>query len=96
MIDTGYLFSKDTKRIFVNTCLGCTGKCSYCYLSQMGYDNKAVVSNIKTAEAVKVIENSQRDINIAFMNEIAIICDKLNIDTIEVLDIEKIIRVLCF
>ena len=44
------------------------------------------VSNIKTAEAVKVIENSQRDINIAFMNEIAIICDKFGIDTDEVLD----------
>jgi len=44
------------------------------------------VSNIKTAEAVKVVENSQRDINIAFMNEIAIICDKLKIDTSEVLD----------
>ena len=43
------------------------------------------VSNIKTAEAVKVVENSQRDINIAFMNEIAIICDKLGIDTYEVL-----------
>ncbi len=43
------------------------------------------VSNIKTAEAVKVVENSQRDINIAFMNEIAIICDKLKIDTEEVL-----------
>lgn len=45
-----------------------------------------LVSNIKTAEAVKVVENSQRDINIAFMNEIAIICDKLKIDTAEVLD----------
>lgn len=44
------------------------------------------VSNIKTAEAVKVVENSQRDINIAFMNEIAIICDKLKIDTMEVLE----------
>ena len=43
------------------------------------------VSNIKTAEAGKVVENSQRDINIAFMNEIAIICDKLKIDTDEVL-----------
>lgn len=43
------------------------------------------VSNIKTAEAIKVVENSQRDINIAFMNEIAIICDKLKIDTDEVL-----------
>lgn len=43
------------------------------------------VSSIKTAEAVKVVENSQRDINIAFMNEISIICDKLKIDTDEVL-----------
>ncbi len=43
------------------------------------------VSDIKTAEAVKVVENSQRDINIAFMNEVAIICDKMGIDTDEVL-----------
>ena len=43
------------------------------------------VSNIKTAEAVKVVENSQRDINIAFMNEIAMICDRMGIDTDEVL-----------
>ncbi len=43
------------------------------------------VSNIKTAEAVKVVENSQRDINIAFMNEVAMICDRMNIDTDEVL-----------
>ena len=43
------------------------------------------VSNIKVAEAVKVVENSQRDINIAFMNEVAIICDRLKIDTDEVL-----------
>lgn len=44
------------------------------------------VRNIKTAEAVKVIENSQRDINIAFMNEIAMICDRIGIDTNEVID----------
>ena len=43
------------------------------------------VSTIKTAEAVKVVENSQRDINIAFMNEISMICDRLGIDTDEVL-----------
>lgn len=43
------------------------------------------VSTIKTAEAVKVVENSQRDINIAFMNEVAMICDKMGIDTNEVL-----------
>lgn len=42
------------------------------------------VSNIKTAEAIKVVENSQRDINIAFMNELAMIFDIMGIDTIEV------------
>lgn len=44
------------------------------------------VSNIKTAEAVKVVENSQRDINIAFMNELAIVFDRMGIDTNEVVD----------
>lgn len=43
------------------------------------------VSTIKTAEAVKVVENSQRDINIAFVNEIAMICDKMGVDTDEVI-----------
>lgn len=42
--------------------------------------------SIKVAEAAKVIENSQRDINIAFMNEISIIFDKMNIDTKAVLE----------
>ena len=44
------------------------------------------VSTIKTAEAVKVVENSQRDINIAFMNELAMVFDKMGIDTSEVVD----------
>ena len=44
------------------------------------------VSNIKTAEAIKVAENSQRDINIAFMNELAMVFDKMQIDTNEVVD----------
>lgn len=44
------------------------------------------VSSIKTAEAVKVVENSQRDINIAFMNELAMVFDKMGIDTNEVVD----------
>ena len=43
-------------------------------------------SSIKVAEAAKVIENSQRDINIAFVNELALIFDKLEIDTSEVLE----------
>lgn len=42
-------------------------------------------SSIKVAEAAKVVENSQRDINIAFMNELAIAFDKMQIDTQEVI-----------
>ena len=43
-------------------------------------------SSIKAAEACKVIENTQRDLNIALMNELAIIFDKIGIDTAEVLE----------
>ena len=43
-------------------------------------------SSIKAAEACKVIENTQRDLNIALMNELAIIFDKVGIDTTEVLE----------
>ena len=43
-------------------------------------------SSIKVAEAAKVVENSQRDINIAFMNELAMVFDRMHIDTNEVVD----------
>jgi UDP-N-acetyl-D-galactosamine dehydrogenase len=43
------------------------------------------VSSIKVAEAAKAIENAQRDVNISFMNELALLFDKLDIDTQEVL-----------
>lgn len=43
-------------------------------------------SSIKVAEAAKVIENSQRDVNIAFVNELALIFDRIGIDTHEVLE----------
>ncbi|MET0001368.1 MAG: nucleotide sugar dehydrogenase, partial [Candidatus Thiodiazotropha lotti] len=43
-------------------------------------------SSIKVAEAAKVIENTQRDVNIALINELALIFNKLNIDTLEVLE----------
>lgn len=45
-----------------------------------------MTSSIKVAEAAKVIENSQRDLNIAFVNELSVIFDRLNIDTLEVLE----------
>ena len=44
------------------------------------------VSSIKVAEAAKIIENTQRDVNIALINELALIFSKMNIDTHEVLD----------
>ena len=44
------------------------------------------VTSIKVAEAAKVIENTQRDLNIALINELSILFNKLNIDTQEVLD----------
>ena len=44
------------------------------------------VPSIKVAEAAKVVENSQRDINIAFMNELALAFDKMNIDSKDVID----------
>lgn len=43
-------------------------------------------SSIKVAEAAKVIENTQRDINIALVNELSVIFDRLNIDTLDVLE----------
>jgi UDP-N-acetyl-D-glucosamine/UDP-N-acetyl-D-galactosamine dehydrogenase len=45
-----------------------------------------LASSMKVAEAAKVIENSQRDINIAFVNELALIFDRIGIDTKEVLE----------
>jgi UDP-N-acetyl-D-galactosamine dehydrogenase len=43
-------------------------------------------SSIKVAEAAKIIENTQRDLNIALMNELSIIFDRMNINTFEVLE----------
>ncbi len=43
-------------------------------------------SSLKVAEAAKVIENSQRDLNIAFVNELSVIFERLGIDTLEVLE----------
>lgn len=52
----------------------------------INHNNIFVAKNIKTAEAAKVIENAQRDINIAFINEIATIVGKLGLSVYDVLD----------
>ena len=48
-----------------------------------------LASSIKVAEAAKVIENTQRDVNIALMNELSIIFNKLDLDTSEILQAAK-------
>ena len=50
------------------------------------FDNVHIVKDIKTAEASKVIENIQRDLNIALMNELAMIFEKMNIDIMDVIN----------
>ncbi len=55
----------------------------YCSVVKVGVFK---AQSIKIAEAAKVIENSQRDLNIAFMNELAMIFDKMGIDTLSVLE----------
>jgi nucleotide sugar dehydrogenase len=45
-----------------------------------------IVKDIKTAEMAKIIENTQRDLNIALMNEIALICERIGIDVMDVID----------
>lgn len=59
MIDNGYLFAKDNKRLFINTSLGCSGECLYCYLSKLGYGNKD--NNYKTISANNIIEMIEKN-----------------------------------
>lgn len=65
MIDIGYIFAKDNKRVFLNTSLGCKGNCCYCYLSKLGYNNNSKELNTVTAEYVlEELEKFNLNINI--------------------------------
>lgn len=66
---------------------GMTAKCSEaaCALYRTFVEGECVVTNARTAEMCKLTENSFRDVNIAFANELSIICDKLNIDVWELI-----------
>lgn len=64
MLDTGYLYAKDQNRIFINTCLGCNGACTYCYLPKIGYKNNKQSTEIRTAKQIlDDIKNSSYNIN---------------------------------
>ncbi|MAP77924.1 UDP-N-acetyl-D-mannosamine dehydrogenase [Spongiibacter tropicus] len=66
---------------------GMTPKCSQlaCTLYKSFVEGECVVTNARTAEMCKLAENSFRDVNIAFANELSIICDKLDIDVWELI-----------
>ena len=68
---------------------GCTDECAFFVDNLYGSIIDAgtyKTTSIKVAEAAKVIENTQRDLNIALVNELSLIFSKMNIDTIDVLD----------
>jgi UDP-N-acetyl-D-mannosaminuronic acid dehydrogenase len=52
-------------------------------------DGECVITNARTAEMAKLTENSFRDVNIAFANELSIVCDKLNIDVWELISLSN-------
>lgn len=57
MIDTGYLFSNDLDRLFINTSLGCSANCSYCYLPILNYSKGEKIDTYVTADdLIKQIE----------------------------------------
>lgn len=68
---------------------GMTGKCSQMAVSlyKTFVKGECVVTNARTAEMCKLTENSFRDVNIAFANELSIICDKLDINVWELISL---------
>lgn len=55
MIDNGYLFAKDNKRLFINPSIGCTSKCQYCYLPKLGIKD---VKRKTFKEIIEMLEKS--------------------------------------
>ena len=54
IFNNGFIYTKDSNRIFINTSLGCNGQCEYCYLPKMGYSNSS--NNIKTIFAQDILD----------------------------------------
>lgn len=61
MVDTGYLYSKNNKRLFINLSLGCASSCSYCYLDKLGFSNGQYNLDAKTSDEIKSMIN---DLNV--------------------------------
>jgi len=71
---------------------GMTNKCSQASIEvyKTFVEGDCVVTNARTAEMVKLTENSSRDVSIAFANELSIICDKLDIDVWELINLANL------
>ena len=71
--------------------IGITEHCSSAAvkLYKIFVKSNCVITNVRTAEMAKLTENSSRDVNIGFTNELSIICDKLNIDVWELINLAK-------
>ncbi|MGI5898267.1 MAG: hypothetical protein ACOX6Q_03885, partial [Candidatus Dojkabacteria bacterium] len=64
MLDNGYIFAKDNKRVFLNNSLGCLGQCTYCYLPRLGYSNKKIKKEtISARELIQTLVKSKININ---------------------------------
>lgn len=59
MIDNDYIFAEENTRIFINPSLGCTSKCSYCYLPNIGYKNDS--TNHKSISSQKIIDQIEKN-----------------------------------
>jgi UDP-N-acetyl-D-mannosaminuronic acid dehydrogenase len=70
---------------------GMTAKCSAAAIAlyKTFVEGDCIVTNARTAEMAKLTENSFRDVNIAFANELSIICDKLNINVWELIELSN-------
>ena len=71
---------------------GMTNKCSQASIEvyKTFVEGDCIVTNARTAEMVKLTENSSRDVSIAFANELSIICDKLDIDVWELINLANL------
>ena len=71
---------------------GMTNKCSEASIEvyKTFVEGDCVVTNVRTAEMAKLTENSSRDVSIAFANELSIICDKLDIDVWELINLANL------
>lgn len=79
--------TRNTPKVIGGVTAACTERAAALY--RHAVDNVVPVSNARTAEMVKLLENTFRAVNIGMVNELALICDKLGVNVWEVIDAAK-------